>query len=210
MIRYDRVLILAPHTDDGELGCGGTISKFLADGKEVFYSAFSLCRRSLEPGLAPDTLEIEVKAATKVLGIKPENLRLFDYDVRNFYANRQEILEDLVRLKKEVKPYLVFTPSSTDLHQDHQVIHNEALRAFKDVSILGYELPWNNLSIKTNCFITLEEKNVIKKAEALKEYKSQAHRKYCNENFIRSLATARGVQAGVDFAEAFEVLKIVG
>jgi LmbE family N-acetylglucosaminyl deacetylase len=209
MIRFDRILILAPHTDDGELGMGGTAAKFLEQGKEVFYAAFSLCRRSLEPGLAPDTLEIEVKAATKVLGIKPANLKLYDYDVRNFYANRQEILEDLVKLKKEIKPELVFAPCSTDVHQDHQVIHNEMLRAFKDVSMLGYELPWNNLSIKTNCFITLEEKHVIKKAEALKEYKSQAGRKYCNENFIRSLATARGVQAGVDYAEAFEVLKVI-
>jgi N-acetylglucosamine malate deacetylase 1 len=175
----------------------------------VFYAAFSLCRRSLGEGLAPDTLEIEVKAATKVLGIKPANLKLFDYDVRVFYTFRQEILEDMVKLKREIKPDLVLTPCSSDLHQDHQVVHNEALRAFKDVSILGYELPWNNLNIRTNCFITLEEQHVRKKVEALVEYKSQAHRKYCSENFLRSLATARGVQAGTDYAEAFEVLKVV-
>ena len=64
MIKFDRVLVLAPHTDDGELGCGGSIAKFLEQGKEVYYAAFSLCRRSLGEGLVPDTLEIEVKAAT--------------------------------------------------------------------------------------------------------------------------------------------------
>ena len=169
-----------------------------------------MCRRSLGEGLAPDTLEIEVKAATNRLGIPPLNLRLFDYDVRNFFSNRQDILEDMVKLKKELNPGLVLAPCSTDLHQDHQVVHNEMLRAFKDVSMLGYELPWNNLSIQTNCFISLDERHVITKAEALKEYKSQSLRKYCNENFIFSLATARGVQAGVDYAEAYQVLKIVG
>jgi N-acetylglucosamine malate deacetylase 1 len=209
MIKFDRVLVLAPHTDDGELGCGGSIAKFLEQGKEVHYAAFSLCRRSLGEGLAPDTLEIEVKAATKALGIKPEHLKLYDYDVRVFYTFRQEILEDMVKLKREVKPDLVLTPCSSDLHQDHQVIHNETLRAFKDVSILGYELPWNNLNIRTNCFIALQEQHVRSKVNALVEYKSQAHRKYCSENFLRSLATARGVQAGTDYAEAFEVLKVV-
>lgn len=209
MINNEKILVLAPHTDDGELGCGGSIAKFIEQGKEVYYAAFSLCRKSLGEGLAPDTLEIEVKAATKVLGIKPENLKLYDYDVRNFYANRQEILEDMVRLKKEINPTLVLTPCSTDLHQDHQVIHNETLRAFKDVSIIGYELPWNNLSIRTNFFITLSEKHIAKKVEALKEYKSQAHRSYCSENFLRSLATARGVQTGTHYAEAFEVLKFI-
>jgi LmbE family N-acetylglucosaminyl deacetylase len=209
MINNEKILILAPHTDDGELGCGGSIAKFIEQGKEVYYAAFSLCRKSLGEGLAPDTLEIEVKAATKVLGIKPQHLKLYDYDVRNFYANRQEILEDMVRLKKEINPSLVLTPCSTDLHQDHQVIHNESLRAFKDVSVVGYELPWNNLSIRTNFFITLSEKHITKKVEALKEYKSQAHRSYCSENFLRSLATARGVQTGSAYAEAFEVLKFI-
>src|SRR6185436_16699098 len=101
MFNPARIMVLAPHTDDGELGCGGTIAKLISEGKEVFYAAFSLCRRTLDEGLAPDTLEIEVKAATKVLGIKPANLKLYDYDVRNFHSFRQDILEDMVRLKKD-------------------------------------------------------------------------------------------------------------
>jgi N-acetylglucosamine malate deacetylase 1 len=210
MIRFDRVLVLAPHTDDGELGCGGAIAKFLEQSKDVWYAAFSLCRRTLEAeGLAADTLEKEVKAATKTLGIRPENLKLFDYDVRHFPAFRQDILETMVKLKSELRPNLVLTPCSTDLHQDHQVVYNESMRAFKDASILGYELPWNNVDIRTNCFITLQEQHVRKKVEALVEYKSQANRKYCSENFLRSLATARGVQAGTQYAEAFETLKVI-
>ena len=209
MVNKKRILVLAPHTDDGELGLGGSIARFVDEGKEIYYAAFSICRNSLEEGLSPDTLEKELNNATKILGIPPENLRLFDYNVRNFNSYRQNILEDMVKLKKELNPDLIFLPCSTDLHQDHQVIHNEGLRSFRDISILGYELPWNNLNFQTSCFIKLKEVHILKKAKALKEYKSQLHRSYLNENFIRGLAISRGVQVNSEFAEAFEVLKFI-
>lgn len=80
----ESVLVLAPHTDDGELGCGGTINRFIEEGIEVYYAAFSTCRSSLPPEMEPDTLEKEVKAATKILGLKDPNLLLYDFDVRHF------------------------------------------------------------------------------------------------------------------------------
>ena len=122
MENFKRILVLAPHTDDGEFGCGATISKFIAEGKEVFYAAFSLAEESVPPPFPKNILEIEVKAATKKLGIDPENLILFKYRVRRFAQFRQEILEDLVKLNGELKPDLVFMPSLNDLHQDHTTI----------------------------------------------------------------------------------------
>ena len=204
-----RVLVLAPHTDDGELGCGGTIARFCREGREVHYVAFSIATRSLPAGWAPDTLAKEVAAATKVLGIPPENLILYDYDVRRFKEFRQEILEELVKIGKRLKPDLVFVPSPTDIHQDHQVISEEGLRAFKNQTILGYEMPWNNLSFNTRSFSILSDHDIATKVEALKAYQSQAHRPYVNENFIRSLATTRGVQIGTEWAEAFEVIRFL-
>jgi len=209
MSKYKRVLVLAPHTDDGELGCGSSINKFAAEGAEVTYVAFSICTRSLPEGLAPDTLAKEVAAATKILGVKPENLILYDYDVRHFPANRQPILEELVKIGRDVKPDLVLQPNSADIHQDHHVIYQEGLRAFKNTTIFGYELPWNNLSFNTSCFVKLDEQHIAKKVEALKEYKSQSHRKYLNEAFIRGLAQTRGTQIGVDWAEAFELIRLI-
>jgi LmbE family N-acetylglucosaminyl deacetylase len=209
MIQPKRVLVLAPHTDDGELGCGSTIHKFIKEGADVYYAAFSICTRSLPAGMDPLTLEREVKAATKILGIKPENLILFDYDVRHFPANRQPILEEMVKINREVKPDLVLLPNSNDIHQDHKVIADEGLRAFKQTTLLGYELPWNSLTFTTSCFIKLEEAHVAKKIEALKEYKSQAHRTYLNEAFIRGWALTRGTQVGSEFAEAFEVIRLI-
>lgn len=203
------VLILAPHTDDGELGCGGTIAKLCREGSKVIYVAFSTCRRSLPEGWEPDTLEKEVKKAVHILGVMPDNLILFDYDVRKFKDNRQQILEDMITLRQRFNPELVFVPSPSDIHQDHQVISEEGLRAFKSTTILGYEMPWNNVSFNTQAFMKLSKQDVDKKVEALMEYKSQKYRAYLNENFIFSLATVRGVQIGTDFAESFEVIRSI-
>jgi LmbE family N-acetylglucosaminyl deacetylase len=207
IMSQQKVLVLAPHTDDGELGCGGSIARKIEEGAEVMYVAFSICTRSLPEGWDPMTLAHEVKAATKILGLKEENLVLFDYDVRRFKEFRQDILEELVKLKKRFEPDLVFVPTPSDIHQDHQVISEEGLRAFKNTSIVGYELPWNNISFNTRSFIKLESRHLDKKIEALKEYKSQKHRTYLNEEFIKSLAITRGVQISTKYAEAFEVIR---
>lgn len=202
-----KILILAPHTDDGEFGCGGAIVKLIEAGHELYYVAFSACRQSVLKQFPEDILISEVKTATKILGIKPENLILFDYDVRTFNFYRQQILDDLIKLRESLMPDLIFMPALSDTHQDHQTLAIEALRAFKQVSILSYEVPWNNLSFDTDCFVHLEESHIQTKVKALLEYKSQAHRNYANEEFIRSLARTRGVQIGTHYAETFNVVR---
>ena len=205
----DRVLILAPHTDDGEFGCGGTISRFVGEGKEVFYVAFSTAEESVPPEFPPDILKQEVKAGTAALGIPAENLIIYQYAVRNLPHARQEILEELVRLKRELDPGMVFLPSRQDLHQDHQTVHMEGLRAFKMTTVLGYELPWNNLSFDYRHFVVLQEQHVRTKIAALKCYKSQQSRDYSDEEFVYGWARSRGGQISVRFAEAFDVLRWV-
>ena len=66
---WQRVLVLAPHTDDGEFGCGGTMARLVEAGIEVHYVAFSIATRSLPSGFAPDTLAREVREATAELGL---------------------------------------------------------------------------------------------------------------------------------------------
>jgi LmbE family N-acetylglucosaminyl deacetylase len=209
MNRFDVILILAPHTDDGEIGCGGTIAKFIEQGSKVHYAAFSTARTSVLPEYPENILEVEVKKATKILGVPPKNLHIYDFPVRHFPDHRQEILQILVDSGKELRPDLVLLPSPTDIHQDHQVIANEGLRAFKSHTILGYELPWNNIVFSTRCFVPLEERHVKLKIEALNAYQSQKHRSYLDGEFIQSLARTRGTQIEGKFAEAFEVLRWV-
>lgn len=209
MIEYcNNILVLAPHTDDGELGLGGTISRFISEGKRVTYIAFSTAEESVPEGFPKDILKTEVRNATARLGIKPDNLIIYSYQVRKLNYVRQEILEELIRIRKKEKYDLVFIPSLHDIHQDHTTIAQEGLRAFKNTTILGYELIWNNLSFDTQCFVKLREDDIKTKIDALKEYRSQGKRNYLSEEFIYSLARARGVQAGVEYAEAFEVVRL--
>jgi LmbE family N-acetylglucosaminyl deacetylase len=203
------ILILAPHTDDGELGCGGSIAKFCSEEREVYYAAFSTCKKSLAENLAPDTLEKECRAATKELGVAADHLIIYDFEVREFPEKRQRILEEMVILNANIKPELVLIPSSEDIHQDHGIIHSESRRAFKNSTLLGYELPWNHSRFESTFFIQLTLPEMDKKLNALKKYQSQAHRNYMSEDFIRSLAKVRGVQCNNLYAEAFEVYKMI-
>ena len=93
---WERVLVLAPHTDDGEFGCGGTMARLVDSGADVRYVAFSIATRSLPEGFAPDTLAREVREATAELGISEANLTVHDFDVRTFPERRQDLLEPLV------------------------------------------------------------------------------------------------------------------
>ena len=205
--RKNVVLILAPHTDDGELGCGGAISKFIEEKKQVYYAAFSICEDSVPEGLPSNILEFEVKEATKALGIKSENLIIKNYPVRKFNSFRQEILEDLIILKNEVKPDLVFLPSSFDVHQDHNTMFQEGRRAFKNISMLGYEFMWNNFSFSSSAYIKLQKRHVEKKKIAISKYKSQEKRFYAKDKMIEGLAVYRGLQISTEYAEAFEVIR---
>ncbi len=206
---FEKVLILSPHTDDGELGCGGSIARFVDEGKHVTYVALSCCEKSVPPEYPRDILRTEVKKATGVLGVKKEDLMLGDFEVREFPEHRQKILDTLIDIRKKVKPDIVFTPSSDDTHQDHITVMKETLRAFKMCTILGYEQPWNNITFNTLSFIPLKEENVAKKIAALSCYETQKGRKYLNAEFIRGLARTRGTQIEEEYAEAFEVIRWV-
>jgi len=202
-----KIIILAPHIDDGEIGCGGTIAKFIEEKKQIFYIAFSSTEKSIPKGFSKDVRKKEIKNAVKILGLPLKNLFLFDYEIRCFPKYRQKILDDMIKINRDIKPDLVFLPSTYDTHQDHQVISQEGFRAFKNTSILGYEIPWNNLTFKTNAFIPLKKMHIRKKTLALLCYRSQADKFYISENFANSLAMARGIQINNNFAEAFEIIR---
>ncbi len=204
---YNNILVLAPHTDDGELGCGATIAKYINEGKNVYYAAFSICEESVPDGFPKDILETEVKKATAVLGIKKENLIIYKFKVRRFPEFRQEILEELVKLNRKIKPDLVIMPSSFDIHQDHKTVFEEGRRAFKNCSILGYEFMWNNFSFNSACTIVVNQEQVDKKIESINAYKSQAKRFYASKKMVTGLSNYRGLQISKEYAEAFEVIR---
>jgi LmbE family N-acetylglucosaminyl deacetylase len=204
------IIILSPHTDDAELGCGGTIVRMMWEGMNIHWFVFSTAEDSLPKDLPQNTLHNEFIEVTQKIGLSTDNYEIFNYQVRNLPEHRQEILEILVRIKKEINPGLVIGPSLNDYHQDHLVIANEMIRAFKSSSsIISYELPWNHITFSNQMFFRLNKKHIEKKIELLSSYKSQLikNRAYFSGEFIYGLAKTRGIQIDCEYAEAFEVIR---
>ena len=208
-----RILLLSAHIDDADTGCGGSVVRYAYEGNEIYYAVFTLAEESLPPDLPKDIMVKELGKATRILGIRSSNLIIKKYPVRRFPQFRQEILEDMVQMSKEISPNLVFMPSKFDTHQDHAVMASEGFRAFKMSSILGYEMPWNNLSFESSAFISLKAEYVDRKIKALNCYKSQKLREVelgrepTGLKDITSWARFRGRQIRVEYAEAFHVLR---
>ena len=196
-MNFKRVLVLSPHTDDGEYGAGGTIARLVKEGAEVHYIAFS----------APtEELKEECTKATKLLGVK--TMTAMNFPRRRLHEHRQDILQTLYELDKKLKPDLVLVPSRMDIHQDHNVVTEEASRGiFLHSTILGYELP-HNIRV-FNQVVGISSDNLKKKTFALSQYKSQIERYYFDSDFIHSWARFRGGQINAGYAECFEVIKAV-
>ena len=210
MLNSRRVLVLAPHTDDAELGVGGTIARFSQAGADIFIAVFSTAEQSLPEGAPEGTLRNEFLASMKQLGLSSERLYVFNFEVRRFNYRRQEILEELVAMRRDMEPDVVFLPSSSDVHQDHRVIHYEGLRAFKNSTVLGYELPWNMFTFEPRFMVHLTKEHIELKWAMLENYRTQLElaRPYFSKDFIEGLARVRGVQAGTNYAEAFETIRV--
>ncbi len=203
------ILVLAPHTDDGEIGCGGTLAKSIEGGSKVTYLAFSTAEDSLPAGYPRDTLSNELRAATAVLGLESEAVVTLDYTVRRFFERRQDILDDMIQFRNKLNPDVVFMPSLDDCHQDHSVVAQEGFRAFKNITILSYEVPWNNRNFTNTFYSVISEEQLELKIKAIGCYQSQQHRRYTSAEFTRSLACVRGTQVQQKYAELFEVVRCV-
>lgn len=199
---FENVLVLSPHTDDAELGAGGTISRLLEEGSRVHYVAFSAPRPEL-------TLECE--RALKMLGSEKNgaDVSILKFERRKFHENRQAILQWLYDFNEENSPDLVLTPCRADVHQDHQTITSEAVRCFKTSSIFGYILRWNCIAIKEDVTISLEDRHIKCKLAALSQYFSQRSRPYFDLGYQRSEAYVHGLMVPSHLAEAFELIRLI-
>lgn len=205
-----KILILSPHTDDAELGAGGSIIKFLERGDEIRWVVFSTAEESLPEGMPKDTLRREFSEVVEELGLSEDQTIVHDFRVRRLDESRQEVLDELVAIQKDWNPDLVLSPSLHDYHQDHQVVANEAVRAFKtNAGIICYELPWNHVTFDSQVFIGLDEDQIQRKYDLLQNYESQLvkGKRYFSREFIFGLAKTRGMQCQAEYAESFEVVR---
>lgn len=198
-----KILAIAPHVDDVELGAGATVYQ-LSKKNEVFYVGLSL-----PPLVEAETIMEEFRASSRILGLDPKRVILKNFDPRNLFDSRGEILQLFYNLNKELKPDLVFIPNSQDMHQSHEVVYAEARRAFKFTTLLGYELPWNSMDFSMDVFITLDKESVDAKVAAINAYKTQKSRLFFSNDIVGDLARVRGKQIGREYAECFELLRLV-
>jgi LmbE family N-acetylglucosaminyl deacetylase len=104
-----KVLVLGPHPDDMEFGCLGTVLKLMEQKTEIHYAVFSMCEKSVPAGMPAETIKKELISVCEELKIDSAHRHFFSYDVRTFPQFRQEILEQMVALNRELKPDLVFS-----------------------------------------------------------------------------------------------------
>jgi len=201
----DRVLVVACHTDD-EIACAGTVCRFAEIGATIHYYAASIVE-TLDAMVAERLAEIRESIA--IMGCREERALWDSIPVRLFDMKRQTILDRLIELRERWQPTIVFGPSSFCFHQDHVVIHSELLRAFRTISVYGYETPWSDNGFKPSTFVTLSQGQLSKKIAVMEAYRSQSFRHYMIADAVSALSRLRGILCGSEYAEAFECIRDV-
>lgn len=204
-----KILCISPHFDDMEISAGGTIHIASQNNCEIRHVILSLCGKSQPENYRknPKLVEFEIKQANGILSTSIE-LEVYDFEVREFPNQRQEILEKLVDIQTHFSPDIVITTSPKDKHQDHKTVGEEVQRAFKNCTVLFAETP-NSLLSEPSFFNKIPRDVLDIKLKALNAYKSQHWRFQGEPNLIESLARVRGNQSKVLYAEAFETWRFV-
>lgn len=200
-----RVLFLGAHPDDIEIGCGALIHN-IVNKTEI------LCVTLSDNQKNPDLKKVknEHLESMKVLGVPEEKVVFGPFETRVFPDSRQNILEYFLKLRKEFKPDLIFTHSKQDVHQDHNTMTDEALRAFRGITVLGFDVVRSSYGFFPNFLVEVTEENVNKKIKALAQYATYQDRYYFNAELTRSIMVRHGALAERTFAEGFDILRIVG
>lgn len=200
-----RVLFLGAHPDDIEIGCGALIHN-IVNKTEI------LCVTLSDNQKNPDLKKVkdEHLRSMKVLGVPEEKVLFGPFTTRIFQNSRQDILEYFLKLRKEFKPDLIFTHSRQDVHQDHNTMTDEALRAFRGITVLGFDVVRSSYGFFPHFLIEVTEEDVNKKIEALSQYDTYQDRYYFNAELTRSIMVRHGALAERSFAEGFDILRIVG
>lgn len=199
-----RLLFLGAHPDDIELGCGALLAR-VARASDVRCVTLSDNRHNPRLG----GLVEEHMRSMGVLGIPKEKVVLRDFETRNFLRDRQQILEVLYELHRELNPDIIFTHSRADMHQDHNVVTDETLRAFRGSTVLGYDVVRSSHGFFPNFLVEVEAADVERKIAALAEYRTYAERYYFQADLTRATLIRNGALAERPFAEGFDILRIV-
>ncbi len=198
------VIVFGAHPDDFEVGCAGTILKFLHD----INLRIVVMSDRYEDGKMRDLKEKD--KSFKILGLSKVPCVVHDIPTRIFHDHRSKIRNILYDIAVNSDVDIVFTPPIHDIHQDHIVLAEEVIRLFREKTIFGYEVIRSGFDFMPNMHVKLPKKIVDLKVSAAQSYESQwsttkSGGYYFAREVMISLMIARGAQFGLDFAEAFEI-----
>jgi LmbE family N-acetylglucosaminyl deacetylase len=200
-----KVLFLGAHPDDIELGCGALLHRL---AKQTDILCVTLSDNQKNPDL--QNVKKEHFASMAVLGVPTEKIVLGPFTTRVFPDSRQEILEYFLKLRREFQPDLIFVHSKQDVHQDHLTMTDEALRAFRGITVLGFDVVRSSYGFFPHFLAEVSEEDVNRKIEALSCYETYRDKYYFNRELTRSIMVRHGALAELPFAEGFDILRIVG
>ncbi|MBQ6509626.1 MAG: PIG-L family deacetylase [Flexilinea sp.] len=199
-----KVCFIGAHPDDIELGCGALIAR-IAGKTDVRCVTFSNNQKN--PALSH--LIPEHYASMETLGVPRERVDLLDFETRRFQEHRQEILETMIGILKKDDPDIVFVHTKSDVHQDHGVLTQEALRAFRGRTVLGFDVIRSSYGFFPDFLVGVDEADVQKKLDALACYKTYAGKYYFSPDVTRATLIRNGAICERQYAEGFDILRIV-
>ena len=207
-----KLLLLAPHCDDEMAGLPFYFYLQRRGNVELKILSFSPCKKTAQSlNYAEDAIGKEEQVALHSVGIPLESVQTFQFPQRRFSEHFQELLEELIKIRTDFNPNIVLGPGSSDIHQDHQVVHNEMLRCFKNsTTILGWAYPWNTFYEENNVFFELDEIMVEKVIAFCTCFKTQKHKRYMQEDFIRASFIATGIKIGRPYAVGCRCIRFRG
>jgi LmbE family N-acetylglucosaminyl deacetylase len=202
-----RVLCLGAHADDIEIGCGGTMLKLVAHGRDLIVHWVVFSGRTLRA-------EEARKSAERFLGNHCTKIvDVLDFQDGIFPHETPRIKAAFEKIKGAASPDLILTHSMQDAHQDHAVIASLSHNTFRNHLVFGYEIPKYDGDLgRPNAYVHLTEAVARRKAEAIyAAFPSQRHRQWFSPETFLSLARIRGIECNAPdgFAEAFTASKMV-
>jgi LmbE family N-acetylglucosaminyl deacetylase len=201
------VLCLGAHSDDIEIGCGGTLRRMLAAGNQVTVHWVVFSARADRAREAED-------AATRFLeGAAERHVELHQFRDGFFPSEHARIKTYFEELKGRVRPDLILTHARDDLHQDHRAVCELTWNTFRDHAILEYEVPkWDGDLGRPNVYVPLDEKHAGDKVAILLEcFASQRGKHWFDADTFHGLMRLRGLECNAPArrAEAFYGRKVI-
>ncbi|MFH1547072.1 MAG: PIG-L family deacetylase [bacterium] len=200
------ILFIGAHTDDIEIGAGGTLHYFAHQSDvNIHYLSFSLCQDLSRNRLIKHD-QTNVKTYLQNIGV---NVEMFDLRNRFFPDYSVEIRSILEVVQDRLKPDMVFTHWMGDIHQDHKTVAEESRRVFKTQTLLSYEIIRSSPQFTANFFVSLNKEEIDGKIKLLSLYNTQRDLYYVRENTMYALAQTRAAEIDKQYAEGFNIIRIV-